>query len=101
MQKQPDLRWRLNPPSNKWIKATPPRRIMMQIEQNITLFDEIQEKNYAGFYIDFYCIMLCGISRGRHFELKENLPDEFKVYSNSIEVMYRFWCSEIENLSPD
>mmetsp|Transcript_22051 Transcript_22051/g.35386 ORF Transcript_22051/g.35386 Transcript_22051/m.35386 type:complete len:391 (-) Transcript_22051:185-1357(-) len=32
-------------------------------------------------------------------ELKQNLPDDLKVYCNCIEMLYRFWCTEIEGLS--
>lgn len=32
-------------------------------------------------------------------DLKENLPEDLKIYCNSIEVMYRFWCKEIETLN--
>jgi len=31
-------------------------------------------------------------------DLKENLPDEMKAYTNSIQTVYYFWCSEIETL---
>eukprot|EP00484_Ammonia_sp_Unknown_P027508 CAMPEP_0197032240 /NCGR_PEP_ID=MMETSP1384-20130603/10964_1 /TAXON_ID=29189 /ORGANISM="Ammonia sp." /LENGTH=473 /DNA_ID=CAMNT_0042461871 /DNA_START=36 /DNA_END=1457 /DNA_ORIENTATION=- len=33
-----------------------------------------------------------------NLELKQNLPDDLKVYCNSIEIVYRFWYLEIESM---